>query len=126
MNKTAAAAAALMALMIGASVWNIRYIDSFTDSLIEQIELSRTMWISGKKEAARETLEQALDRWYGAETYTHVFIRHAEVNDVTDAFYDVFAAIRSGDTAAGSQYDRLEAHLRSINDMEHVTIRSVF
>ncbi len=124
--KKAAAAAALMLVMIGASAWNIRFIDGFTDSLIEQIELSRTQWASGNTQSAEETLEYALDRWFGAETYTHVFIRHAEVNDVTDAFFDVFAALSGGDGAADSQYDRLEAHLRSIDDMEHVTIRSVF
>lgn len=124
--KKAAAAGALMLVMIGASAWNIRFIDGFADSLIEQIELSRAQWASGNTQSAEETLEHALDRWFGAETYTHVFIRHAEVNDVTDAFFDVFAALNSGDGAAGSQYDRLEAHLRSIDDMEHVTIRSVF
>ena len=124
--KKAAAAMALMAFMIGASVWNIRYINSFTDTLIGQIELSRSMWAAGDAPAAQEALESALDRWFAAEAYTHVFIRHAEVNDVTDAFYDVFAALNSDDSAADSQYDRLEAHLRSINDMEHVTVKSVF
>ena len=125
--RKAAAALALLLLLAGVSVWNIRYLDGLTGELEGRIERSRQLWSQGDMVGARCALDEALTIWYGAEGYTHVFIRHGEVNDVTDAFYDVYAALSGEDTdAAGSQYDRLEAHLDSIDTMEHVTWKSVF
>ena len=125
--KKAAAALVLLVMLAGASVWNIRYLDALTDRIEKQVELSRSLWADGDARAAAEALDGALDIWFGAEGYTHVFIRHAEVNDVTDAFFDVYAALTAEDaSSAGSQYDRLRAHLESIDSMEHVTLKSVF
>ena len=124
--KKAAAAALLMLTMAGVAIWNIRYVHRFTSSLTESIELSRSLWASGDPDGAEKALKDALDQWFYAEPYTHVFIRHSEVNDVTDAFYDVFAALREDSASADSQYDRLEAHLKSIDEMEHVTVKSIF
>ena len=125
--RKAAAALVLLGLLTGVSAWNVRYLDSLTDTLEADIERSRILWQAGDVSGACKALDDALSIWYGAEGYTHVFIRHSEVNDVTDAFFDVFAALSGDDTAAaGSQYDRLEAHLDSIDTMEHVTWKSVF
>lgn len=125
--KKAFAALALLGVLFGVSVWNIRYLDRLTDTLEGHLERSRQLWLAGDLPGADLALHDALDLWYGAEGYTHVFIRHSEVNDVTDAFYDVFAALSGEDTsAAGAQYDRLTAHLESIDTMEHATLKSVF
>ena len=125
--KKALAALTLLALLAAISAWNIRYLDRLTAELVEYVERSRQLWTEGDLPGAREAMGNALTLWYGAEGYTHVFIRHAEVNDVTDAFFDVSAALSGEDTAAaGSQYDRLETHLDSIDTMEHVTWKSVF
>ena len=125
--RKAMAALALLALLAGVSLWNIRYLDRLTGELEGHIERSRALCLQGDTAGAVRALTDALDLWYGAEGYTHVFIRHAEVNDVTDAFFDVFAALSEADAAAAdSQYDRLTAHLDSIDTMEHVTLKSVF
>ena len=126
MKKTIGAAV-LMLILLGISAWNIHFLDGFTNRLEEQIEQSRACWLSGDMDGARDALNSALDDWHGTEIYTHVFIRHAEVDAVTDAFYDAMAALSGDETsAAGCQFDRLEAHLHSIDSMEHVTIKSVF
>ena len=125
--KKAVAALALLGILSGISLWNIRTLDSLTARLETHIERSRQCRQAGDLPGAEQALQEALTLWYEAEDYTHVFIRHPEVNDVTDAFFDVFAALSGEDTAAAdSQYDRLEAHLDSIDTMEHVTLKSVF
>ena len=125
--KKAMAAVSLLAVLAVVSLWNIRYLDQFTGQLEEMIHESREKWSQGDPKGASASLEEALTLWFDRESYTHVFIRHSEVNDVTDAFYDVFSAI-AGENAesADSQYDRLIAHLESIDTMEHVTVKSVF
>lgn len=125
--KKAVAALALLGLLSGISVWNIRTLDALTAEMEVHIERSRICRREGDLPGAERALSQALSLWYDAERYTHVFLRHPEVNDVTDAFFDVSAALSGEDTAAAeSQYDRLEAHLDSIDAMEHVTWKSVF
>ena len=125
--KKAVIALVLLGLLAGVSLYNIRYLDRFTSRMEAQVQRSRACWVLGDTSGAIRELSLALADWYGSESYTHVFIRHSEVNDVTDAFYDVFAALSGEDAAsAGSQYDRLIAHLDSIDTMEHITVKSVF
>ena len=52
---------------------------------------------------------------------------NAELDAVSDAFYDVFIHLGVGDIdAAEGAYDRLEEHLRSIDDMEQISLGAVF
>ena len=75
----------------------------------------------------RIALREAIERWYGAENYTHIMIRHAEVDSATDAFYAALEPILTHDAdAAESAIECLKAHLQSIGSMEHVSFRSVF
>ncbi len=125
--KKAAAAAVLLALMLGVSVWNIHFLDRFTGEMKSMLDMSRACWAAGDIAGAEEILQETISIWYGTEGYTHVFIRHAEVNDVADAFYDLSSALKESDAAAAeSEYERLKAHLDSIDTMEHVTVKSVF
>ena len=124
--KKALLALFLMLTLLGASLWNVRHLDAFTDELTASLENSRACWERGETPAAVLLAEEALGEWFSAEGYTHVFIRHAEVDGVTDAFYDLLAALGEDDSAVGRAYDRLEARLHMIDAMEHVTVKSVF
>ena len=124
--KKAVIAGVLTLGMLGLSLWNVHHLDAFTDGLRGTLERSRERWTQGDAEGAAALAEQALDDWLSAEGYTHIFIRHAEVDRATDAFYDLLAALSGGDAAADRAFDRLEEHLRSIDSMEHVTVKSVF
>ena len=105
--KKAVAAAVLLALLFGAAAWNIAHIDSLTGSLTA---------------SADEALAHCR-----AENYTHIMIRHAEVDSATDAFYAALEPILTHDAdAAESAIECLKAHLQSIGSMEHVSFRSVF
>ena len=110
MKKTIAAAI-LLALLFGAAAWNIAHIDALTGSLTA---------------LAEDALHEAIELWYGAENYTHIMIRHSEVDSATDAFYAALETILTRDAdAAESAIECLKAHLRSIASMEHVSIKSV-
>ncbi len=125
--KKAAAAGALLALLFLAAGWNIRYVDALTGEMLARVEQSRSFCREQNLSAARAALGDAMSYWQDRETYTHIFIRHAELDGVSDAFYDVLAELESGEAdAAEAAYGRLEAHLRCIDDTEQVTLGSVF
>ena len=117
----------MLALLFALSLWNIRTLDRLTSSMEEDIALSRGFCESENYSAAEATLRSALQTWKDAEGYTHVFIRHAEVDAASDAFFEALTALRTrnGEEALGA-YDKLLYHLRSIDTMEHITLKAVF
>lgn len=125
MKKTIGAAA-LMLLMIAVSAWNIRHLDALADRLDGEIRRSRACWTAGDAQGAAAALEDALRDWRGEKNYTYIFLRHTEIDDFTNAFYDVFSALDGDGTGVGPAYDRLQADLQDLKTMEHVTVGTVF
>lgn len=71
--------------------------------------------------------EKAAQDWLGADGYTHIFIRHSEIDSTTDAFFELMSDVRSGDAqSASGAYEKLAAHLDSLYTMERVTLGSIF
>ena len=59
--------------------------------------------------------------------YTHIFIRHSEINSTTEAFFQFRSDIGSGDAdAAEGSYGLLSETLRSIMTMEQISLGSIF
>ena len=119
MKREIAAGLVLLLLAIG-SWFNLNYLREFTGVLEEQLALSRAYCNAGRFDLAEEVLSEA-------DGYTHIFIRHSEIDSTTDAFFELMSDVRSGDaeSAAGS-YEKLLAHLSSLYTMERVTLGSIF
>ncbi|MGI6027356.1 MAG: DUF4363 family protein [Candidatus Scatomorpha sp.] len=126
MKREIAAGAVILLLAIGSWI-NLNYLKNFTGGLEEQLELSRAYCDSGRFDLAEDVLAEAADEWLGADGYTHIFIRHSEIDSTTDAFFELMSDVRSGDaqSAAGS-YEKLLARLSSLYTMERVTLGSIF
>ena len=125
--KKAAAAALILTLLGTGAFFNVRHLDSLTQHLVCQIEASRVLCEAGDALAARESLQNALDDWNQSENYTHIVLRHSEVDAVSEDFYDLCSCLDGGDTdSAPGLYDKLTARLLSITAMEHLTWKSVF
>lgn len=119
-------ALALLAAFFGGALYNIRYMDSLSDRLTAQVEKSRAYMEAGNTGDADEALREAIDLWMGSDGYTHIFIRHPEIDSATDAFYELLSDVDAGDEkAAGGAFDKVEAHLWSIASMEHIKIGSI-
>ena len=125
--KKAIAAAAVLALVFGAALWNIRNVERFTDELSAAVERSRRCETVHDHIGAAEALRHAIELWEGASGYTLIFLRHAEVDAVSDAFYELLSLLE-GETGPGTEadYQRLTHHLRCIDETERITWRSVF
>lgn len=125
--KRELAAAAVLILLLAGSWWNLKYLRDFTGGLCETLDLSRAYCEAGQFELAEQELEKAAQDWLGADGYTHIFIRHSEIDSTTDAFFELMSDVRSGDAqSASGAYEKLAAHLDSLYTMERVTLGSIF
>ena len=119
-----------LGLLIGLtllSLWNLRHLEGLTDELSRSIVTVRQHCREGDFVAAGETLDAALERWLGSDGYTHIFIRHSEIDAASDIFYDLRGDILAGDSeSAEADAENLLYHLQSIRSMEQVSIKSVF
>ena len=81
----------------------------------------------GDGAAARSSIDAALLLWEEAEGYTHVFLRHSEVDGAADALFELAGSIYAMDREQSRALAELALyHLRSIQGMEHPGWGSIF
>lgn len=115
----------LTLLMLGAWL-NLRHMDSLTERIEAKLELSQKAAEQGSMDISEKALLDALDMWLGADGYTHIFIRHSEIDAISDSFYELYDVLLRGETdALAPAYEKLIYHLESVNDIEHLSLRSL-
>ena len=119
------AAGALLLLLIAGAWWNIRAVDSLTGDILAGLDASQAAEEQGDNPGAQAALDAALNRWLEADSYTHIFIRHAEIDSTADAFYELQSQLLSGEGDSSAAYDKLRYHLDSIQRMEHPSFGSI-
>lgn len=116
----------LLAILFAASLFNISYSNRLTAKIEVRVSASSDALEKGDKDAALEHIKKALEIWLDAEDYTHIFIRHPEIDSTTDAFYELTEAIGEDETeSCRAAYDKLLYHLESIKTMEHLRFGSI-
>ncbi len=120
-------AAVLLAVIFAGVMLNIRASEKIVSSLMSEVDAAYAQLKSGNSENAAETLDKAIEHWLTLDGYTHIFIRHSEINSTTEAFFQFRSDIGSGDAddAEGS-YGLLSETLRSIMTMEQISLGSIF
>lgn len=126
MNREICAYLLLLALFLG-SLYNIHVMDEKIGSLRADVGKAYESTQNSDFEDAERQLRSAADRWLGMDEYTHIFIRHTEIDSATDAFFDMLSDIASKDTeSAEGSYRKLDAHLKSLITIEHLSFGSIF
>lgn len=126
MKKEFIAGCVILALIIGAVV-NVQYLRNLSSELTDHIQQARDASTEEAFDRAERELRKALDTWLDADGYTHIFIRHSEIDSTSDAFYDALSCIAEQDgEGAAAACEKLQYHIDSIVSMEHVTVKSVF
>ena len=119
--------ALLLLLIFSGVLVNIRINERIVSSLINEIDMSYENLKNGNKDKAVQQLETAIEHWLNLDGYTHIFIRHSEINSTTDAFYGFRSDVGSGDAdAANGSYGLLKETLLSLMTMEQISLGSVF
>lgn len=119
-------ALSLLLLLFAASLFNIWYFDRLCLDIAGEVNASSEALQKDDRAAAREHLDRALHTWLEAENYTHIFIRHPEIDSTADAFYELGQELESADgESCRAAYDKLLYHLESIRTMEHLRFGSI-
>lgn len=119
-------ASLLILLLIAGAWWNIGAVDRLSDDMLAALEESRQAAEAGDDSQALEALDTALERWLQADSYTHIFIRHSEIDSTADAFYELRELLLSGDLeGCDAAYGKLRYHIISIQEMEHPGLGSI-
>lgn len=127
MMKQEIAAIVILLLLLFGSLVNIRYLDSVTEEMLSLADEAMDFARAGDLASAVEKAEAAANYWAGLDGYTHIFIRHPEIDATTDAFCELLGELYAGDVdeALGAHL-KLRERLLSMARMEHITFGSVF
>ncbi len=126
MKKEIAAGVLLVLLFTGVLI-NIRITERMVLSLTDEVTEAYGSALAGDFVSARRQIDAAAEHWLSLDGYTHIFIRHSEINSTTEAFFQLKADIYAEDagSAAGS-YGLLRETLSSLMTMEQISIGSIF
>lgn len=112
----------ILAILIILTAWNLNYLENFL--ITRQQEVTASMEAETASEAIA-LLEQSLSAWNAASSYTHIFLRHSDIDNTTDAYYDLLQQLEDTETNPRPGYDYLLDQLWRIWEMERISIGSI-
>lgn len=124
MKKELCAAVLLAALIVGAGL-SVRHMDALAADMLTYLDRSEQFADSGDSARAEQELDKALDIWLHSDGYTHIFIRHPEIDSTSDAFYELKQALAENSEGLSSCYEKLRYHIISIDTMEQFRLGSI-
>lgn len=126
MRKELAAAVILALVFIGVLV-NIKVAGNIILSLEEDVTAAYQSAEKGDFDRAKPQLDAAVEHWMSLDGYTHIFIRHSEINSTTEAYFQLKSDIYAEDMGAvEGSYGLLMATLDSLMTMEQLSLGSIF
>ncbi|UOO38658.1 DUF4363 family protein [Oscillospiraceae bacterium CM] len=114
-------------LIIAAAIVNIYFLNKLTDHVTQLVDEAGAYAAAEKWDAAGRKAEEASALWEGSDGYTHLVLRHPEIDAATDALYDLLEKIyarESGGAEGAAKAAR--ARLHSISAIEQIKIGSIF
>ena len=125
MKKEIAAAVILALVFIGVLV-NIKVAGNIILSLEEDVTAAYESAEKGDFDRAKPQLDAAVEHWMSLDGYTHIFIRHSEINSTTEAYFQLKSDIYAEDMGAvEGSYGLLMATLDSLMTMEQLSLGSI-
>ena len=125
--KREMAAILLLLLLVMIAGWNIRHADFLTEQIGLNLNRAERAVERDDLELARTAAGNALTLWREARAYAGVFLRHPDVDNVTDAFYDLQELLlREDRQALSAGFGRLRYHLETLDWMAHLSLGTLF
>ena len=118
--------AAILAAILGFSLWNGAQMSSSTARWQDQLQQADALAQAGAWEEAAGTLAESYADWSGYQTYLHIVAKHDAVDDA-EAMYRraaAFAATRETSEFRAEVSD-LRDQLRLLAEMERLDIKNV-
>ena len=120
-------AISMLVLIFLLSLYTIKILESLTGDLAKMVSDAAQMASEEDWDGAVNLTEAAIQKWHDADSYTHITLRHFEIDSTTDAFYNFLEKLYTKDSGGqDSAFLMLTAHLEGIARMEHISPGSVF
>ncbi len=120
-------ALALLIALFAASLYNFHYLENMVSDIFDLASDSYERLNQGDTEGSKQKLEQAIAQWEEADGYTHIFIRHSEIDSTSDAMFETLGCITAEEVEeAEGAFRCLFYHLDSLVGMERISLGSIF
>ena len=117
-------------LLLGAiftgTLFHIRSLHGFTDTLAGLLEQADELAAAEQWEQARTLTDQAKDIWADRDVYLHVLLRHADTDSIYAGFRETLALLDSreyGEYAAANA--RLITQIQLLYEAEQLTLKNL-
>lgn len=118
---------AVLALLFCLTMFNSRYLDSYTKELTTLLRQAELCAADGDWDAAADKTEAALDRWKSRETYLHMILQHRDTDEVLLSFQEVRQLIAHQEH--GGEYSAANARLITqiglLSEMEELNLKNI-
>jgi hypothetical protein len=120
-------AVGLLLFLITAAFLNLIYLRRFTDRLLGLADEAYRCTTVGQWEEAKNKAEEAVKIWSDSDSYTHILIRHSEVDGTSDAFCSLLGEMyKKNSGGAKGAYTALRQHIEGIYAMEKFSLKAIF
>lgn len=119
-------AAALLALLLAASLVNAWYAQSLADGLTAQLEQAQAQAENGAWDRAQALTQGAYEEWGRHHFYLHSVLRHSDTDQILRGFRSVleYLSIQEMDQYAAANAD-LVTQLELLAEMEQASLVNV-
>ena len=116
----------VLALLLGASLWNARTVAQSVEDWCAALETALPAAEAEDWDTVRETLDRVYDAWNARQTYFHVMVEHSEL-DAAEALFAVSRSYAESEEAAEFRANiaDLLTQLTLLREMEAVSIRNI-
>ncbi len=116
----------LLLTLLVLSLANVRYIEDKSADLMENIDAAESLLESGDTPGAENAIRSSLDTWLSWKSYTHIMLRHTEIDAITDAYYELLVGVQNGGEAPRAAFGALRQKLRDLSEKERVGAGTLF
>lgn len=119
-------AAALLVVLLAATLTNAWYSLSLTQRLSEPLKQAHQLAWQQQWEQARDLTRQAYDSWNAHHTYLHCVLRHSDTDQILRSFRSVmqYLELEEMDQYAAANAD-LISQLELLSEMEQASLVNV-
>ncbi len=114
-------------LLLAAALVNTHFLGKLTGDVVALIEAAEKSALEDKWDEAEKKAEKAAQLWTGSDTYTHLVLRHNEIEAATDLLYGLLEQIYAKEEGAvRGAAQAVRARLESISSIEKIRFGSIF
>lgn len=118
-------AASILVAILALSIFNVKYIETKTELLAGEIQEAHEIYENGYNEGAASLVEDSLNKWLSWESYSHIMLRHSEIDVITSAYYALLEELEGDEKVTNASFNALIETLNDIVKKERFTFGSL-